>query len=1809
MPGSGPKHDATQGMTIPGFTLAERVHESPLRVVFRATRDADGEQVILKTLLAQYPRKREVAELRREYQIARKLSFEGIIRVHSLVSHGAGNLAIEMEPFGLSLADLLARRDGQPLRLDRFFAVAVRLAEILGRLHERDVIHKDVVPRNVLIDPATNELRLIDFGISSELSRERQRVVLSQRLEGSLPYISPEQTGRMNRDLDYRTDYYSLGATFFELLTGSLPFSATTALEWVHRHISQAPAAAHDLRAEVPEPLSQIVSKLMSKSVDDRYQSTFGLIADLERCRADLLRAGSVTPFELGLSDVSRRFQIPQKLYGREAELAQLRGMFDDVAHGRTGLCLVSGEAGVGKSALVNELSKSIVGKKGYLVQGKFDQLQKSSAYGAFALAFRGLMPQLLGESDKRLDRWRAALREALGPNGQLMVALVPELELVIGAQPPVPELPPTEAQNRFQLVFMRFVKVFANARHPLVIFIDDLHWSDVPTLNLIQRLVTARELSHLFVVGAYRGKEVHAGHRLRMTLNEIEKVRELVELRLQPLEREAVIRLTADTVRTDVARARPLADLLYDKARGNPFFVNELLKSLGEAGAISFDPEAGRWDWDLEAVRRAELGDNVVEFMVANLRRLGASTQQVLQLAACIGNTFDLKTLSIIYERSMEETGAELYEALKRNMLAPLSDSYMLVGTGAAWEDDGDSVNPTYRFQHDRVQQAAYALIDPDRKQGVHLSIGRLIQLHSSDQELEERLIDIVGHLNAGRRLMVDASARRGLARLNLRAGVKAHRSSAYESALAFLRVGREILPDDAWDTDYDLLLALSTEYQKCAYLTGDHEQAETWTDAMLAHARTPLEKAEILSARTRQYATVGKMRESIDAAMKGLSLLGIEFFDDPGPEAIAREVAAVQRNLRGRPIPELIDAPALVARTEGVAIGLLMEIFPAAFLSGSGDLFPYLVLKAVNISLRHGNSPESAFAYAAYGMLLCGALDDPALGYEYGKLAVAMNEQLADIALKSRVIYVYTMFIHHWSEHWSSMTPWFRKGIEAGYQSGDLLYLAYSAQDCIIWDPRLDLDTASEEQRRYLSIVADCEYQDSLDSGTLFLQMQLNFQGLTESRYSMSDGAFDEALCVEGMRARHFMTGVANYHIYKAEIHLFYGDHVGALVHVVAQEALIASSMSLPQLVRFHIVSFLTRAALCPEMDPAEQETARARMNADLGKMSTWADHCPVNFEHLRLLMQAERASLAGSMQEALQLYEQSIAAAATAEFRRDEAMASELAGRCLLRLGLGTAADGYLRAARYLYYRWGAARKVEQLEETYPHLREHTDSARSGESPSLTRTHTHSTSSATDSINFSALDMSSVMKASQAISGEIVLGRLWRTTMQILLENAGGQRGWFVVREGDRLVVEARGSSTEGDAEGGADDDGAPPEVLTDEHPTLPISIINNVLRTGKPLVLADASRSAQFASDPYIVSEQPKSVFCVPLRHRGRFEGAIYMENNLTSGAFTEERVEVIKLLSAQAAISTENARLYQEQTRLIEAQRRFVPSQFLDSLGRHDIAEVGPGEYVAREMSVLFADLRDFTPLAERLGPRATIELLNRYFSRLGEPISEAGGFIDSYNGDEIMALFGVSADRAVAAGVGMWRALAEFNRDAAITGRPVLRMGMGLNTGRLVLGTVGGPTRIECGVVGDTVNVASRIEQLTKVYRAPFLIGEHTYDSLFAPERFSIRKVDRVAVKGKVGAIALYEVLDAESPERRAAKQATLAPLERAMDLYFERDFSGARDLLQDVVATDPEDAVAALFAGRAERYVAAPPPSDWQGFETLDHK
>ena len=1479
-------------LTLPGYRLVSCLWRTGGRIAYKAQRASDNADVTIETLDTEYPDRRQVAALHHEASIVSRLEgLDGVCRIHQVVNHGSGNLALVTDHYETSLASAIDEAVDRRLPVSEALGIARTLATILHDIHARDIVHKGLSPNHVMLNRDKEKLAIAGFAVASELGQERQDTHIAGHAQMALAYMSPEQTGRMNRSLDYRTDYYSLGVVLFELLTGQLPFDADDPLEWVHNHISRRPPTPHSLASDVPEAVSAIVMKLLSKSPDERYQSSQGLLHDIAECLEALADGRTPEPFLLGQQDHLQKFLIPQSLYGRENEIRELLDLFEQAVAGHTRFCLVHGYSGVGKSALVNEIDRHQIRARGFLVQSKFDQFQHGEAYSALAATYRGLVQQVLLEPEDRISEWRVRLIEALGPNGALIIDLVPELALVIGEQPPVTELPPAESRNRLQLVLTAFLRVFAGQGHPVVLFLDDLQWSDTPTLDLLRRIVTSRDQSHLLLIGAYRSNEVGPGHPLRLLLDDLEDHQRTHQIPIGPLDQSSVEHLVADALRCKPDDCSKLSEMLFHRAHGNPFFTNELLRQLYARGAIWSDPGNGQWRWQVNKATWDEASDDVVEFMLESLRELPPETQNVLQLAACIGNTFDLHTLAAIYEHPPAETARALLPALKQYTVLPLHNDYRLAN-----QTDRDlPLNPNYRFQHDRVQQAAYQLIPPEELAKMHLSVGRLMLQHGGEHATTDQLIDIVNHLNQGRALVDSDIERLQLAEFNLRAGTRARQSSAYAQALAYLRVAEELLASDAWSRTPTLMSGLAEEMQLCLYLTGHTDEADHWLRLRFKHADTPLDRADILAIRTRQNATLGRMHESIQAAIEGLALLGVDFTERPSQKDVDSERRLVEKNLAGRKIPELVDAPIIDDPATLSAMRLLMEIFAAAFLSGS-NLFSYLVLKSVNLALHKGNCPESAFAYAAYGMLLCGELDEPALGYEYAKVGLAINERLDDLSLRARVIYVYAMFVHHWSNHWGTLTPWFRKGIEAGYQSGDLLYLAYSAQDCVIWNPRLDLETARRLHEENLDIVRECAYQDSLDSGTLFLQMQRNFLGDTESASSLSSDDFDEQDCLEAMSARQFMTGIANHSIYNAEINLLYGNFEQALHYVRKQDAMIKSAMSLPQLVRFYIVANLTLTSLYPQMAKTEQQATRERLDKDLARMTRWADNCEANFRHLQWLMSAEITRLDGDHEKVLEDYDAAIDAARNNGFLRDEAVALERAARYLLAQGKGRSAEGYLRGAHGVFNRWGAKRKVGQLEQEFPVLRQWNPGqfGKTGD-------------------NLADLDLASVMKASREISGEMVLDQLLQKTLEILLENAGGQWGCLVVRNNGQFSVEAAILPEQRPAP----DDIPKHSLLSSsngENIALPMSVISQVFQRGKATVLHDAVSEGPFINDPYTVHRRPRSVLCVPIL-RERFEAAVYMENNLAGHVFTEDRVKLIQLLAAQASVAIENARLY------------------------------------------------------------------------------------------------------------------------------------------------------------------------------------------------------------------------------------------------------------------------------------------------------
>jgi predicted ATPase/class 3 adenylate cyclase/tRNA A-37 threonylcarbamoyl transferase component Bud32 len=1764
-------------LTINGVAILSQIYESANSLIYRAIREQDNQPIILKVLKENYPTPQELIRYRTEYQITKSLNIQEVVKAYELQKY-QNTLVMFLEDFGgESLKNLQQQRS---FTLKQFLQIAITTTETLGKIHEANIIHKDINPSNIVFNPATEQIKIIDFGISTQLTRENPTLKNPNLLEGTLAYISPEQTGRMNRTLDYRTDFYSLGVSFYELLTGKLPFQTDDDLELVHCHIAKQPVSLHEIDAKIPLIVSQIVNKLMAKNAENRYQSAFGLKSDLEMCLLQLQATGNIEPFALGTRDITDHFFIPEKLYGRETEVSDLLAAFERVSTGSAEMMLVAGFSGIGKTAVVNEVHKPIARQRGYFIKGKYDQFQRNIPFSAFVQAFRELMGQLLSESEVNLQIWKNKILAAVGDSGQVLIEVIPELERIVGAQPTALELSGSAAQNRFNLLMQKFVQVFTTAGHPLVIFLDDLQWADGASLKLLQLLM--EDPGHLLVLGAYRDNEVSPAHAFMLTVDEIVKSGAVVNtITLQPLTLGDLNQLVADTLICNLSLAQPLTELVYEKTKGNPFFSTQFLKALHEDGQITFDWNLRYWQCDIAQARLTHASD-VVDFMVAQLQKLPAKTQDVLKLAACIGAQFDLDTLAVVSEELPEATASALWKALQEGLILPITDVYKFSTQTDSQSDIPSFANPTYRFLHDRVQQAAYSLIPNKQKKATHLKIGQLLLQKCSEIEIEEKVFDIVGHLNQGIELINQLSERSSLAKLNLEAGRKARNSTAYAAANIYLQTGIELLSANCWQSQYELTLNLYIAAVETAYLNADIEAMEQMAAQVLQKAQTILDKIKIYEIQIAAQTAQSKVLEVIAIARDALLQLGIELPAEPDEAKIGKALQAITDQLRGRKIEELVDLPVITNPQTQAAMQLSGTLFPTIF-QGMPSLLPLLSSTMVSLSLQFGNAPASTVGYAMHGMVFCAFLQEVETGYGFGQLALSLLDRFNVPEFKSIILLLFGGWIQHHQEALLATIPTLKDGFTAGMETGDFVDAGYNIYIYFYTHlfAGIELDTWATEIAGYRAVMAQLKQY----SAQIYLDMvQQTVQNFRETRIRsdcLVGTAYDEMVMIPKHYQDNEFTALACAYIYKLLLAYCYENYTAALDNITqVNQYLMGVSGSLFVPI-FHFYAALTYLALFLTQSAIEQTEILAQVETHQTTLHQWAQNAPMNHLHKWHLVEAERQRVLGNKAEAIEMYDRAIAGAKENQFLNEEALANELAAKFYLEWGKQKVAQAYIIDAYYCYIQWGATAKVTDLETRYPQL---LVPIQPGRKPTKSNVSVTTDGSAVN------LDMTTVMKATNAISGEIMLDKLLSSLMKILMENAGSQKGYLILSSQEKLLIEAAGT---------IDNEFVTvlQSILVDDCQQLSQAIVNYVARTQESVVLDDAVQEGQFTNDPYIQKNQPKSILCVPLINQSQIVSIVYLENNLTAGAFTPERVEILKVLSGQVAISIQNSKLYTELrdnesslAQLNKAYERFVPNQFLQFLDKSSIIDVALGDQVQLEMSVLFSDIRDFTTLSESMTPEDNFKFINSYLSRMEPVINENNGFIDKYIGDAIMALFSGEADNAVKAGISMLKRLIEYNQNRANFDYAPIQIGIGINTGTLMLGTVGGKNRMDGTVISDAVNLASRVEDLTKNYGVSLLITDQTYSRLIKKGDYAIRTIDTVQVKGKSQSVTVLEVFDADPPAIKEGKLATLAIFTEALWLYNQGNLADAAQLFADCWRLNEGDRVARMYFNRCQQ-------------------
>jgi len=1533
---------------IAGFRLVEEVFCAGNTRVCRVVRVADDQPAVLKILSGDYIQSEAFAQYRREFDITRALGeIAGVIKVHGL-ENVQGTLMIVEEDIGGHSLDWLLRKG--KIALCDTLALAVRIARFLGEVHQHRVIHKDVTPANIVWNQTTDELRLIDFGIASQLSQERQEFLNVNQLEGTLAYLSPEQTGRVNRVLDHRSDLYSLGVTLYQLLTGVQPFVARQGIELVHAHIALTPPPPHELNPEIPLTLSRIVMRLMAKMADERYQSAWGLEHDLMRCFDQWQDDGHVAAFSLAEYDIPIRLQIPQKLYGRDDEIAMIVAAFDRAAAGESELLLVKGGAGTGKTALVHEVHKPLTERCGNFVSGKFDQYQRDIPFYAWTQAFEQFCDLLLKEDEDALARWRERISVALGGIGKAIADVIPSIELIVGRQPEIPPLAGEQALNRLNHVFGNLLAAICRKEHPLVVFIDDWQWADAGSLSLLKSVLGRKEIRHLLLVGAYRDNEVHAAHPFAVTLDEIGKGQAKIDaIALQGLRPNDVRHLVKDTL-NDAPGSTDLARLAYDKTRGNAFFLIQLLHDLYAKSIIAYNAAGRRWVWGQDEIESHSVADNVVDLMSDKIRQLPADTQRALIDASCIGDRFELLTLAAVLGKPAHALADDLEPALLEGILLPIGLGYRVA------RQEEHAGNATYQFIHDRVRQAAYGMLDPSAAARNHFDIARLWLAELGPTEQEARIFDIANQYNAGRRFVENAQQQETLRAINLRAGKRAKNSAAYATALQYFRAALDLQAADCWQEKPARSAELHLLAAEAAFLGKDYAAMEAWVGELLRHVAAPLERVKALKIRLQAYVAQNRLSEAVDVALHALGLLGIDLPKAPAQALVVEKLVETKQALEGKHLADLLDLPAMTDPAKLAAMDLLGLLIPPAYWT-SQALVALTVFQMVRDSVAHGYSPNAGYGFSWWGITECAMLGNIDAGCDFGEFAI-------DLARKHNLNLQQPLFFAAWiirkfKHPLKDSIPVFEQTYALSLEKGDFEYASYARNNVIqaLFHTGRGLDWLLPEMERAHGDLLRFQVGSSLYWHDICWQTALNFVEERADPQHLDGPAYDEAASLP----QHLKVNDAStlFLLYSAKLMLscFFNRRAAALDNAAQARIYQQGGVGMHAHVLFH---FYESLALLADIDGAAVGLRRRHLRAvaaNQKSLKKWADHAPANYGQHWLLVEAERLRANGRIEQALRHFDQAIDRAHENGFVHEEALAHELAARCQLQAGRERLAAYYLKQALQLYERWGATAKAAQLVAQFPQfLLTH---ALGGEARRTLRSHT--TMSSSGILHAHAFDISAITAASQAISSEIVIDNLIATVLKIVIEHAGAQKAFLILKHGDELDIEAQGFA-------GQDIAVTVQTVAIDNRDELPLarSIVQYVARTAKSLVVHDARQDFQFARDSYILRAQPLSVLCQPIVQQGKLIGMLYLENNLTAGAFTEERLELLRLLTSQAAISIENANLYRDLEHKVEERTQKLQSS-LEAQERLNVELHASG----RQLEIAHAQLREVNLLLQQ----------------------------------------------------------------------------------------------------------------------------------------------------------------------------------------------------------------------------------------------
>lgn len=1474
---------------FPGFQIQTIIHRGKHCTVSRALRESDLQPVIIKQLNRNTTTPEDIGRFEHEYELLSSLDIKGVAAPLPLNSIDNQTTLIFPDRGGLSLRQMMQKKR---YPWEQVLPMVICLCDLLGRLHSERVIHKKLSPDNILWLPETEDVQLIDFAISTRLTREQASWNSQQLSIDDLQYMAPEQTGRINRHIDYRSDFYSLGVVLYEMFCGRPPFRGEDRLQLIHCHIAKQPKAPSEINPALPEMLSRIILKLMAKDASERYQSSFGISEDLKNCLNCWNQQQDIPLFNLAGKDISEHFSVPQRLYGRAAIIQKLRSSFDHRAAQSQELILITGYAGIGKSSLVHELRHYIHEQNGRFISGKFDQFRRNRPYSGIFLALQGLIRQLLTESDQDISVYRDLICKTLGPSAHTLISLVPELELIIGKPLTSQRLSIFEEQNRFSLLVKALISAFATPETPLLLFLDDLHWGDLASFNLISSLCEDGDMSNLLIVSSYRDQAVGHSHPLTLTINRLKQGNcRISEILLEPLNKTQTTRLIADTLRTEPQHCTALAQICMEKTQGNPFFLIQLLYSLHDEGLISF--HQNRWQWDETKIQSREMSDNVIDLMVSKIQKLSNESQKALQMAACIGSPFDLNTLSIVLEQSESTTTENLMDAVREGLLIPLDINYAS-SSGLTFD------RHRFRFIHDRIQQAAYSLIPEKLRQELHLKIGRLLQQRVSNKH-SIPVFEVTNHLNSARNLIESENELIELASLNCQSGIQALDSAAFDAAQEYFQTGIELLSDDRWQQHYDLTLTLYTSGTEAAYISSQFEQMNYLIDQVIENSNNILDQVKVYEIRIQSHVARNQFEQAMQVALQVLRMLGVELPVQPSKRQIWQGVLRTQWLLHRRSREQILEAKPMQDPYDLAALSILASMFGVVKFSSSA-LRPLVMAKEVELTLTRGLTAHSSMAFAGYGGILCGKYSAINQGYALGKIAMELDQRQPNRLIHHRTSSLFDTYVRHWKEPLNLSLESLLDGHQQALDCGDIEWGSYCLAAWIQFSfnqtnnfaelkPTIENHTASLRQYGQ---------KQSTQYSLLALQAIDNLLGNSDDPTRLFGDFFSQQLLDEIHQEDH-RTAICLYHYYSATLCFIMGNYQQAHHHCETGSPYlphIGGTFTAPG---FEFIIALSQLALIPEISILQQSHKLKKVRKILRRFKRWARHCPENHQHFAYLLQAELYRVNHSYSKAMDFYDNAINAAQKNHFYLLAALTREMAGRCYIEWDKQNIARTYLNEAWNGYLHLQLKPKLHQLQTQYPEL---------FGGRNLSDKNSNNTLVSVDQAeHFSnqQLDTISVIRSSQAISDEIVLEKLLGRLMALALESAGAQRAILILKEKGNLYIEAETVLER-----------APQffnSLALDDSTTLPVSIVHYAARTKDIVVLSDAHHHEMFMQDSYIRKHKPRSLLCMPILYHGELTALLYLENNQSRNVFDPSRMETLQILSAQAAISIENAKLY------------------------------------------------------------------------------------------------------------------------------------------------------------------------------------------------------------------------------------------------------------------------------------------------------